>query len=136
MGSSMTPEHQQAERELKPCAFCGSNDVSLARCGFGTGRVTCLECGAEGPYRQTHSEAIAAWNRRAGERDDVVPPAGCEHCGGTGQVFTHAEDCADDLCALNGDEHSCSGRVEPCTCIAPPSPMIAASQDSAKGGKP
>lgn len=41
----------------------------------------------------------------------------CE-CGGTGEVFGHADDCADDLCALNGDNHSCSGQVLPCACVA------------------
>lgn len=43
----------------------------------------------------------------------------CQHCNGTGEVFGHAENCADDLCALNGDEHSCTGQVEPCQCAAP-----------------
>ena len=38
----------------------------------------------------------------------------CPDCNGAGEVFTHADDCTDDLCALNGDMHSCSGKVEPC----------------------
>jgi hypothetical protein len=42
----------------------------------------------------------------------------CEHCNGTGEVFVHAEDCDDGLCALNGDEHSCAGRIEQCDCKA------------------
>lgn len=45
----------------------------------------------------------------------------CEECHGTGEVFGHADDCHDDLCALNGDIHSCSGKVEPCGCTAPQS---------------
>jgi hypothetical protein len=40
----------------------------------------------------------------------------CSECHGTGEVFCHADDCCDDLCALNGDEHSCSGKVELCGC--------------------
>jgi len=41
----------------------------------------------------------------------------CQDCNGTGQVFSHADDCTDDLCALNGDMHSCAGKVEQCgTC--------------------
>lgn len=31
--------------------------------------------------------------------------------------FTHTDDCADDLCALNGDYHSCVGRVMRCGCM-------------------
>lgn len=33
-----------------------------------------------------------------------------------GEYFTHVETCADDLCALNGDYHSCVGQVvqQPC----------------------
>lgn len=42
----------------------------------------------------------------------------CIHCGDTGEVFGHADDCTDDLCALNGDMHSCAGKVEPCHCSA------------------
>ncbi len=40
----------------------------------------------------------------------------CGECNGTGERFTHADDCNDDLCALNGDMHSCTGKVEVCTC--------------------
>lgn len=40
----------------------------------------------------------------------------CEDCMDTGEVFTHADDCASDLCALNGDFYSCIGQVVPCHC--------------------
>lgn len=40
----------------------------------------------------------------------------CQECHGTGEVFTHRMDCYDDLCALNGDEHSCTGVIVPCSC--------------------
>jgi hypothetical protein len=40
----------------------------------------------------------------------------CDMCGGTGELFIHADDCDDDLCALNGDEHSCVGQVVRCEC--------------------
>lgn len=49
------------------------------------------------------------------------PKPDCEECHGTGEVFGHADDCHDDLCALNGDIHSCAGKVEPCGCTAPQS---------------
>ena len=38
----------------------------------------------------------------------------CPHCGDAGAVFLHADNCDDNLCALNGDYHSCVGKVEPC----------------------
>lgn len=44
----------------------------------------------------------------------------CDECHGAGEVFTHADDCTDDLCALNGDVHSCLGQVLPCQCSATP----------------
>lgn len=44
----------------------------------------------------------------------------CQCCGGSGEVFEHSEDCDDDLCALNGDEHSCTGVVRQCSCKASP----------------
>lgn len=44
----------------------------------------------------------------------------CEECHGTSEVFVHADDCHDDLCALNGDIHSCAGKVEPCGCTPSP----------------
>lgn len=57
-----------------------------------------------------------------GQNRDATPTAAgdeaCQHCNGSGEVFTHAEDCADDLCALNGDAHSCQGQVLACACKA------------------
>jgi len=52
----------------------------------------------------------------------AVQQATCENCHGAGEVFTHADDCDDDLCALNGDMHSCSGKVVKCDCAAAPLP--------------
>lgn len=43
-------------------------------------------------------------------------PQPCNMCGGTGELFIHADDCDDDLCALNGDMHSCVGQVVRCEC--------------------
>lgn len=64
---------------------------------------------------------------------EVKGDASCEHCGGIGEIFGHAEGCTDDLCALNGDHHSCGGRVEPCTCTQPPSPAIPPGCEMARG---
>lgn len=42
----------------------------------------------------------------------------CPDCSGIGEVFTHADDCTGDLCALNGDMHSCAGQLARCSCTA------------------
>ncbi len=46
--------------ELKPCPFCGSDDVEL----HGDAWVTCEDCGAETIYCETPEEAIGHWNKR------------------------------------------------------------------------
>jgi Lar family restriction alleviation protein len=67
--------------ELKPdlsnCPFCGGA-ASLALCGFGTAKATCMDCGSEGSYSPSREDAIAAWNRRAlspSASDPVGEPA-------------------------------------------------------------
>ena len=65
---------------------------------------------------------------RALESPEQVQGEACELCNGTHEVFSHADDCSDDLCALNGDEHSCEGKVDPCSCA--PTPPTAPAQDA------
>lgn len=50
--------------ELKPCPFCGSQDVESTFMGHGALAVLCYECEAEGPPADTLEESIAAWNKR------------------------------------------------------------------------
>ena len=50
--------------ELKPCPFCGSDDVVVEETDT-SGYVRCRGCGAEGGLRYSHDEAAAAWNSRA-----------------------------------------------------------------------
>lgn len=56
----------------------------------------------------------------------------CFWCQGAGEYFGHAATCADDLCAINGDEHSCAGQMWPCDCapliVAPSHPGVAAAE--------
>ena len=58
--------------KLKPCPFCGSEDLEDRR-GF----IKCNSCGVEGPvfaiggkHDDVRKEAIAAWNKRQGENDE------------------------------------------------------------------
>lgn len=81
---------------------------------------------SDGSYCHHHTQdAWMAWQARA-ERAAVPAASTCEHCQGNGVIFTHAEDCDDDLCALNGDMHSCVGQLIPCECAAVPASL---SQD-------
>lgn len=61
--------------ELKPCPWCRHNrtlGTTTEYIDAGSPKrvkkfhVSCA-CGAMGPSAKTHSEAVAAWNRRAGE---------------------------------------------------------------------
>jgi hypothetical protein len=59
-----------------------------------------------------HHTAIASADGMA------LPAPTCPDCNDTGEVFTHADDCTDDLCAINGDMNSCAGQAERCACAA------------------
>ena len=55
--------------KLKPCPFCGSEDITIGYCLRGDktreAYIECIECGASGyPYTK-EKKAIDAWNRRA-----------------------------------------------------------------------
>lgn len=52
---------------LKPCPFCGSEDVY----SYDPEWVTCPNCGAEGPPEVTCELAIKSWNCRASPSSEV-----------------------------------------------------------------
>ena len=77
----MTPEHQQAEREaLKPCPFCG-NEAEFKPYKRDGLTLKCMTLGCVQFNQRTmrysldwlRGKMIEGWNRRAGERADVVP---------------------------------------------------------------
>lgn len=59
-------EFEMAGKQLAPCPFCGSTDITI----FDTGeqqnlfRCLCLRCDSGGPWRDTRLNAIAIWNTR------------------------------------------------------------------------
>ena len=53
--------------ELKPCPFCGSDELWVDEIGGAYACVTCANCGCDGPGGMNTEEAYALWNRRAGE---------------------------------------------------------------------
>ena len=53
-----------SEKNLKPCPFCGSKDVSISHVYGSLYQGYCDNCTGEGPWRNSRRGAIAAWNRR------------------------------------------------------------------------
>lgn len=58
--------------ELKPCPFCGSNEIGIQR--HDEYLCFCYGCEATTGYYDSHKEAIAAWNRRAYEMKEEEDP--------------------------------------------------------------
>ena len=59
--------------ELKPCPFCGGNNISVKyRSITEAWKVFCYDCNAEGPDSSIDNIAIEKWNTRPGERAAAV----------------------------------------------------------------
>ena len=54
----------ETKRELLPCPFCGSKNISLIG-GVVVAFIKCEDCTAGFNKFKTREEAMAAWNRRS-----------------------------------------------------------------------
>jgi Lar family restriction alleviation protein len=57
--------------ELKPCPFCGSEDIEIDCAGYlddSDHWVICQDCGAASGIIKEASDAIEAWNTRADDK--------------------------------------------------------------------
>ena len=62
--------------EVKPCPFCGSENVKYSSLA---GRVFCEDCQAHGPCGATDEDAIRKWNA-APRKEDVEMKKSCANC--------------------------------------------------------
>lgn len=58
--------------ELKPCPFCGSDDVFCSQGLEGEDYVECWDCGAKVETYNGMEDAVAGWNTRAIDRDRIL----------------------------------------------------------------
>ena len=61
-----------SEIELKPCPFCGSDDVTWFYGLEDEHYVECLDCCAKVESYNGLEDAIAGWNARAIDRDELL----------------------------------------------------------------
>lgn len=62
--------------KIKPCSFCGSENLSVG--GFGN-YIKCKNCGTAGPDGSTLNEAFDKWNA-APRKEDVEIKKSCANC--------------------------------------------------------
>ncbi|MEE0145942.1 MAG: Lar family restriction alleviation protein [Senegalimassilia anaerobia] len=62
------------EIKLEPCPFCGSEDVTCERFED-VYYVECLSCGAKVESYNGAEAAVACWNARAIDRDELLKVA-------------------------------------------------------------
>ena len=58
---------EMKKEELKPCPFCGSEELAIELNPIGNWSVSCLECGATGRDEVKRGRAIKVWNTRHNE---------------------------------------------------------------------
>ena len=66
----------QRVRYARLCPFCRKARSEIRKLGAGSFQGVCPKCGATGPTRESHQEALRAWNGREGWLDvskDLLP---------------------------------------------------------------
>ena len=59
--------------KMKPCPFCGSEDVELHGAGpEGPQWIACDDCDASGPVAHSKEAALTVWNDRPQEKDRAL----------------------------------------------------------------
>lgn len=61
-------QEKEEEQKLKPCPFCGSTDIFVYH-SYVDYSVRCRNCLVRRGEFETEEEAIAAWNKRAGDAE-------------------------------------------------------------------
>lgn len=56
---------EHMDTKLKPCPFCGSNEIRLTN--WGLYRCWCVKCLAQASDEISKKNAVEAWNRRASD---------------------------------------------------------------------
>lgn len=64
-------------KKLKPCPFCGGNNLSVEGVTFYW--VECVDCNASIAGYETKEQAIEAWNRRAKECSECGEVVDCKY---------------------------------------------------------
>lgn len=52
--------------KLKPCPFCGQEELRVETINDNECWIECPSCGVETPLYENMKQAIVAWNRREG----------------------------------------------------------------------
>lgn len=50
--------------KLKPCPFCGGENIFIMDDMCGLNWASCSSCLTDGPVKNTEKEAVMAWNKR------------------------------------------------------------------------
>ena len=55
------------DKALKPCPFCGSEELDIWQNDVDNYFVVCIGCGASGRDERRVEKAVEVWNRRLGD---------------------------------------------------------------------
>jgi len=88
--------------ELKPCPFCGSNNLHLTHNGMQNWVIGCGVCQVEMENFVDREQAIKAWNTR-------TPPVPCAICNRPEQDHSPVDSCCKGFAKDLADNQNSSG---------------------------